>query len=322
VRLHHPVARFRAQITLTVTLLLFGALPRVGRCQISTAQANLFRTGIENRIEALTILGGDFGLSGGSFRYGDQLGQFNADVKSDVTKGGGVGEVGDPRPLGDLGIGWQPILQGNMGYLHSRILPRAGSIAGGARFWLSDRFSVAPTLMGLYGDTSNNYTARSAFALANRGRATRLGLIDWRTDTWTVRPALDLQYLIRWDRLLVTLSADPTYFHTRGFASSNANVNVNGDSGSLDDKIDLDVPLGMKLLGHELHTGGYLSRTELFGDLQRGLDVQHINEIHGRIVLDVLDQYWKFKWIGLGASYIWGPNISGWTVGADVAFHF
>jgi hypothetical protein len=99
-------------------------------------------------------------------------------------------------------------------------------------------------------------------------------------------------------------------------------MSVSGNSGSLDSKIDLDVPLGRQLFGHELHTGGYLSRTDLFGDLKTGLNAQHINEVHGRLVLDYLNQLWKFHWIGVGGSYLWGPNIKGWTIDADVAFHF
>jgi hypothetical protein len=75
-------------------------------------------------------------------------------------------------------------------------------------------------------------------------------------------------------------------------------VNVDGNSGSLDTKIDLDVPLDRELFGHELHAGGYISRTDLFGELRTGLDTQHVNEIHGRLVLDYLNQVWKFKWIG------------------------
>jgi hypothetical protein len=104
--------------------------------------------------------------------------------------------------------------------------------------------------------------------------------------------------------------------------SSNPSVNLNGNSGSLDTKIDVDVPLGRKLFGHELHTGGYGSRTDLVGGLNVGLDTQHINEIHGRLVLDYLNPLWKCQWIGIGGSYPRGPNIAGWTVGADLAFHF
>jgi hypothetical protein len=318
--------------------ILMALLPCAARSQISTSQANDIRTGIENRVEALTILGGDFGLSDGTYSSRARLrpGQASANVESRVTKAGGDGDIGDPEPLGDLNIGWQPRLQGNFGYLESTNLPLGGVLAsdsseyttyavefgGGARFWLSDHFSLAPTLMGLFGHTSNNYTARSAFMKRNQALATRLGLINWSVDTWTLRPALDVQYVMTLGRSIITLSSDPTYFHTEGFNSSNSNVRINGYSASVSNKIDVDVPLRLELYGHELRAGGYLSRTDLFGDLRDGLGVTHMNELHGRLVMDFLNQFWKVQWIGVGASYIWGTNITGWTVGADVAFRF
>ena len=332
------LARSCPQRGAAAALVLLALLPCAARCQITPHQANEIRTGIENRVEALTILGGDFGLSDGNFSSRARLrpGSASANVETHVTKAGGDGDIGDPRPLGDLNIGWQPRVQGNMGYIESTNLPRSGlrasdsseyttyaiEFGGGARFWLSDRFSLAPTLMGLYGRTSNNYTARSAFMRANRTLATQLGLINWSIDTWTLRPALNIQYVITLNRTIITLSSDPTYFHTGGFNSSNPNVQINGNSGSLANKIDVDVPLRIEFAGHELRSGGYLSRTDLFGGLRSGLDVDHMNEIHGRLVLDFLNQIWKFQWVGVGASYIWGTNITGWTAGADVAFRF
>jgi hypothetical protein len=321
-----------------VALLAAGVLPNLAWSQITPAVADQVRSGIENRIESLTILGGDFGLTDGTFRSRgpfDPL-ETNVDVKYDVDKFGGSGDVGDPQAIGDSGISWQPRLQGNMGYLDSKYDMESGLLAGdtnkvttkaiefggGARFWFGDSFSVAPTLMGLYGHTSDNYEVGSAFMKANLLPATQLGLVDWSINTWTLRPALNVQYLIRFGRNTLTLSLDSTFFHTEGFDASNANVRVGGNSESIDDKIDLDLPLGIRLFGHELHTGGYLSRTELLGDLQDGLGISHVNEVHGRLVLDFLHQLWKVQWIGLGASYVDGTNINGWAVGIDVAFKF
>jgi hypothetical protein len=337
VKLRDPFARLCSHTVVAIAALALSLVPGTGQGQITSGQATQIRAGIEDRIEALTILGGDFGVASGTFRSRSNLqpGAGSSNLQSDVTKGGGAGDVGDPRPLGDLDIGWQPRLQGNMGHLEStdrllgvlagdrsEITTDAIEFGGGARFWLSDRFSLAPTLMGLYGHTSNDYTVRSVFMGANLTRATQLGLVDWSIDTWTLRPALNLQYVISWGRSIITLSSDSTYFHTEGFNSSNATVKINGDSGSLANKIDVDVPLGIELHAHELRSGGYLSRTELFGDLRNGLGVQEMNEIHGRLVLDVLHQMWKVQWIGVGASYVWGTNITGWTVGADIAFRF
>src|SRR5207244_4320785 len=117
------------------------------------------------------------------------------------------------------------------------------------RFWLNNRLSLAPTLMGMYGHTSNEFTATSAFIQANLGRVTRMGLVGWNENTWTVRPAVNIQYLLTWHRTIFTLSSDPTFFHTESFSSSDSRDIVDGDSGSLADKIDVDVPLGKRVYG-------------------------------------------------------------------------
>jgi hypothetical protein len=332
-RRNHPGLRTEV----AVASVLLTSYSGMARCQITPQLANQIRAAMENRIEAFTILGGDFGFADGHFKSTARLQpRASTALDSSLTKIGGDGDIGDPVPLGSFNIGWQPRLQGNMGHLDStgnlrsplfqgdtsELSANAIEFGGGARFWLSHELSLAPSLMGLYGHTWNTYTARSAFMKANLTQAENLGLVNWRVDTWTLRPALNIQYLITAGRTIITLSADPTYFHTLGFNSSNPNVRVNGNSGSLAEKIDVDVPLAIELFGHELRSGGYLSRTELFGDLKTGLDVQHMNELHGRLVFDFLNQLWKVQWLGIGASYVWGPNITGWTAGADVAFRF
>jgi hypothetical protein len=320
-----------------VAPLLFASLPDSTEAQVSPGEARTIQDAIGARVEALTILGGDFGFSDGTFHSTAALAPgLGADVDLNVSKFGGAGEIGDPVPLGDLGIGWQPRIQGSMGYLkwsnQINSGPETGDTSeyrtfsiefgGGARFWTSQNLSFAPTLMALYGHTADSYSAQSTFAKQNLPELKQLGLIDWNTDTWSIRPALNIQYVVLLDRTRITLSSDSTEFYTRGFARSNANVRVDGNSGFLTTKIDVDVPLGVELFGHELRSGGYVGRTDLFGDLRTGLDVQHLNEVHARIVLDFLNQLWKFQWLGLGSSYVWGPNMTGWTVGVDATFRF
>jgi len=104
---------------------------------------------------------------------------------------------------------------------------------------------------------------------------------------------LNAQYVFNWHRTLITLSSDSAWFHTESFRSSNANVRANGNSETWQGKIDVDVPLSKEVFGHELRTGGYFSRTELYGDLRNGLGADHIYELHGRLVLDFLNQFWK-----------------------------
>jgi hypothetical protein len=306
-------------------------LPHPARCQLSTAQADAMRRQIGSRIEAMTIFGGDFALAGGSYGFSG-----NGDTRIDVSKFGGAGDVGDPRPLGPSGLAWQPRLQGSMGTVDATSGIPSGPLAGGssrfksfavqfglgARVWFNDRFSVAPTLTGMYGHTSNEYTQNGPHSPAALASARQLGLAGSSENTWTLRPALNLQYQFTWDRTIVTLSSDPAFFHTESFSTSNAHDIVVGDSASLASEIDLDIPLGRQLFGHELRSGGYFSRTELFDDLKEGLGTQHIYEAHGRLVLDYLHQFWKVQWVGIGGSYLWGSNFTGWTVGADVMMRF
>ncbi|MBV8208470.1 MAG: Solitary outer membrane autotransporter beta-barrel domain [Burkholderiaceae bacterium] len=307
---------------------LASLLSHPGLCQITPSQANRITSAIVNRVEALTIEGGDLGLTGGSYRIRGS----DDDMDMNISKFGGSGEIGEPRRLGDSNVAWQPRVQGSMGIVdadsHSHPTSRNGvggefatfaiEFGGGARFWLSDQFSLAPTLMGMYGHTSDNPPAPASSSQTQTGANAKLG---WSADTWTVRPALNIQYAITWNRTIFTLSSDATFFHTESAGGSNSN-NVEGNAGTLANGVDIDIPLRKQLFGHELRTGGYFSRTELFGDLKDGLDTEHVYEVHGRLVLDFLNQFWKVQWLGVGGSYLWGTNFSGWTVGADVAFRF
>jgi hypothetical protein len=282
-----------------------------------------------DRIEAASILGGDFGLSGASYRY---------DNKNTITidKFGGAGDIGDPKPLFDSPIRWQPRLQGNMGYLIGKNTFRSGELegdtskfytyaiqfGGGARFWWGDHLSLAPTIMGMYGHTHESYIAKSSAGQSDFQAADQAGLINWNVDTWTIRPSGQLAWVQDVGRVRLTFASDGTYFHTQDFGGSDHHPSVSGNSETWRNMVDVDIPLGAELFGHELRTGGYFSRTEFYGTLENGLKWDHMYEIHYRVVLDFLGELWKVQWIGVGASYMWGNNFDGYSFGADVAFRF
>ncbi len=314
--------------------LLLAAVPC--RAQLTPSDLSELRNMVGDRIELATILGGDFGVSGASFT-GDNG---NNGKTLDLQKFGGWGVVGDPRQLWNLPIGWQPQVQGSMGYLtahntfnnttstnlaatESKTHDFSIQFGGGVCLWLNDNFSIAPTIMGMYGYTENTFYPNNNVNAANlQPLARQLGLVDWTADTWTIRPAVDVQYTYTWRRTIFTLSSDPTYFHTESFNTSNPNVNVGGDSETWMNKIDVDIPLGKDLWGHEIRTGGFISRTDFYGDIANGLGSDHLYEAHGRIVLDYLNQLWKVQWIGLGYSYLWGSGFTGYSYGLDIAFRF
>jgi hypothetical protein len=184
-------------------MTLASLLPNKGRCQITPTQRSQIQSAIGNRIEALTILGGEYGIAGGTFRSTGRLQNGGTtDATLGISKLGGAGDIGDPQPLGGSGIGWQPRLSGNLGYIRSKNVLEApllqndvntykgyeAEFGGGARFWLGGALSVAPTLMILYGHTTNSYIANSPFMQANLARAISLGIVGYSVDTWMIRP--------------------------------------------------------------------------------------------------------------------------------------
>lgn len=284
---------------------------------------------IGNRVEATAVLGGDYGASGGTFNYNNNNATFN------LSKFGGAGDVGDPRPLGNTGLAWQPRIQGSMGYLQARLRPQrpeqltdvdrfntyAIQFGGGARLWFNHHLSLAPTLMGMYGNSQNSYTANNPFTIARWTQLQQAGFINWKVNTWSVIPAADAQYVLTLGRTIFTVNSTFTYYHTESFSSSGP-VDINGNSDTWRNKLDVDIPLGRELWGHELRTGGFFSRTEFYNDIKAGLNADHQYELHGRIVLDFLGELWKVQWIGIGASYLWSNTYDGYSFGADVMFRF
>lgn len=71
------------------------------------------------------------------------------------------------------------------------------------------------------------------------------------------------------------------------------------------------MPLGWKIAGHELHTGGYFRRTELYGSIRNGLNSSHMYTANGRLVLDSVLRRFKVRWLGIGGSYYGGENMNG-----------
>jgi hypothetical protein len=318
----HPVA--------PMLLLAFTCASAFAQPVVPSAAVEQFQQVIGSRVEAVTILGGDYGAAGGIYTFrGGEVANLS------VAKVGGGGNIAEPRPLGESGLKWAPVLQGNLGHISAQNDFATGYLAGnksvydvlavqaggGARLYFTDHFSLAATLSGIYGHTENEFKAQNAVGDYIKSVASGT-YVDWNLDTWSVEPALDLNYDLHWRRATFALSSCYNYFHTESFSSSSPVVGVDGDSHTWENKLDVDVSLGWKLFDRELHTGGFLSRTELFGNAAEGLNENHIYTVNGRFVMDLLGHAWKVRWLGVGYSYFWGDHFDGWSAGLDMRFKF
>ncbi len=327
---HRPFV-LAAGLSLSLLGLLAPRLSaRAESAPLPPAAADQLQQVIGNRVELGTILGGDYAAAGGIYSFrGGRVADLN------LTKVGGGGAVAARAPLGLGTIEWAPVLLGNLGRFEAKNRfetgflngnestydTRAVQLGGGARFYFADHLSLAPTFSGIYGHTENEFTPGNAIGEQVKAAATGT-FVDWNVDTWSVVPGLDLRYNWVWGRTTFEFRSAFDYFHTESFNSSSAAVGVDGNSQTWDNKLDADVPLGWRLAGGEFHTGGFLSRTELFGGAAEGLNASAFYTVNGRFVFDPNGKLWKVRWLGLGASYFWGQHFQGWSAGFDLCFKF
>ena len=309
--------------------LLLGAA-RFALAQVPPAAIEQFHEVIGSRVEATTILGGDYGAAGGIYTFrGGTLADLN------VAKAGGSGPVTKPRALDLWDLKWAPVLQGNVGHIkadnefdkgflqgnRTSYDIWAGQLGGGARFYFTDCLSLSPTISAIYGHTENDFHPRNRIghSVNAAGKGT---FVDWELDTWTFAPGVDVKYEWVWGRTAFSFSSRYGFFYTESFQCTSGVVGVEGDSSTWENKLDVDVPLGLRVCGRELHTGGFFSRTELHGGIADGLNENHVYTANGRFVVDLLGKLWKVKWLGVGASYFWSEHGNGWTAGIDTRFQF
>ena len=318
------------ELPTSLAIYLGGATAALAQSPVPPQAIEQFEHVIGNRVEAVTILGGDYGAAGGiySFRGGTL-----ADLS--ISKLGGGGDVSAARPLGVGNWKWSPTLQGNLGHINAENEFATGYLkgnrsvydvlgiqaGGGVRFYFTEHLSLAPSISGIYGHTENEFKPKNAIGDAVDAAA-KGKFVDWELDTWSVVPGAEGGYEWSWGRATFEFSVRYTFYHTESFNSSSEFVDVDGDSHTLRNKLDVDVPLGLKLLGRELHTGGFFARTELFGGVADGLNEDHVYTANGRLVLDFLGKVWKLRWLGFGASWLWGDHVDGWSAGVDLRFRF
>lgn len=283
---------------------------------------------ISARVETGTVLGGDQSAASGIYTFrGGSVAELG------ISKIGGGGEVTTPMPLGDFE--WAPILLGNVGNMNAENRYDSGYLAGngmnfdtygvqaggGGRLYFTDHFSMAATFSGIYGHTENTFISRNAIGDAINAAANGT-LVNWETETWSIVPSTGVKYEWFWGRTVFAVQSSYTFYHTESFHSTSPLVDVDGNSYAWDNRLELDIPLGITVLGSELRTGGFISRTELSGGIADGLKSSHIQTANARLVADLLGKVWPVKWVGVGATYYWGDNFNGWSAGVDLSFQF
>jgi hypothetical protein len=297
------------------------------QAQLTGAQRRQLNDFFGSRAEVGVVLGAADSASSGSYTVDGKNG--NEDLDFGLTKFGGGGEIGQARKLGDSGMTWNPVLMGNIGVLSGKnnitVGPLAGNkidesalglqFGGGMALHLTERFTVTPTIGVIYGHYEQDFIAHTP-----NGFVVKQAIED-SADSLGITPGIGLSYKIPMGKNLLDLSAHYTFYGTEDISDSE--FDIGGSSHVFEQKADIDIPLSAQLFNCPLHTGGYVSLTEVAGDMGDTMNSDVWATIHGRLLLNTENKgLWKMDRIGLGASYIAADHFSGWDAGIEVSFKF
>jgi hypothetical protein len=284
---------------------------------------------VGSRVESFAILGTQTGASGGLYKS-----EVN-DTQGDVFKLSGRGDVTPKFPLGDSGVQWNLLVEGGFGRVlfdnRFQTQPLAGNrseietwsvaLGVGARFTVLDVLSAAPSIGGIYSHTENTFFPGTP--LGNTVKQSLGGtLVDWDADTFTLVPGLELRYRQAFGPVQVTLTSLYKYFHTETLRRSTTALSFESESHWWRNELDTEVKLPLHVYGRQLRVGGYFARSELSGGLETSLKTDYLYDTGGRLVVDLVGLLWKLEYLGIGASYFFSDNFSGWSYGAEVSFKF
>jgi hypothetical protein len=292
-----------------------------------------FKKNAGARVETLAIMGGEDGASGGAYSFN------NNRLNMSINKAGGRGIIGDPKDFdfNTGGIHWLPLLGGSIGYSESdnkftnipalannleRYISFSMGFEAGARVYFSRELSIGPMLGFIYSHAHSSFEAGSTLGQTLKEQYSKQ-LVDWNMDTMSVVPSLDIQYEhIFAENWRMTLSSRFAWFHTWDIATSSKYLGLSGNSSYWENKADLDIRLPIKVFGHALHTGGFVSAGLIGGDFAESINTNSMYTFNGRLVVGDITGLWKLNWIGLGASYIKSSTFDGISWGIDARLIF
>jgi hypothetical protein len=302
------------------------------QAQLTPGQVKLLKGRLSdffgNRAEVGVVLGASDSASGGSYTVDGRRG--NEDTDFSLTKFGGGGEIGAPRKMGDTEYTWQPVVFGNIGYIsgkntldappfnHDKLEEGALGIqvGGGVALNFTERFTVTPTIGVIYGHYEPDLIAHTATARALKP------LIDDSADSLGVTPGIAVAYKLPMGKNMWEFSARYTFYGTEDISDSD--FDIGGSSHVFEQRADLDIPLSAEVFDCQLHTGGYVSLTEVAGDIGDTMNSDVWATIHGRVLMNTEGKSWAWKMdrLGLGMSGIFGSHFTGWDAGVEVSFKF
>lgn len=188
----------------------------------------------------------------------------------------------------------------------------SATLGGGVRIPLSKDWSILPAFDAGYAHLKNE--ADYYGLLSNTLKPELEGkLFDWTADAWIVSGHLNLYYTHLYGKLTIDAHAGGTLGHIQSYDTTHALQEFSETIGTVHLKLDGTYPLGLSIAGDPLSVVGHLGNNTIVTEQHSDL-ISSIYETGLSLQADITRHGLPVKKVGLGAKFLWGNEVIGWSI--------
>lgn len=200
----------------------------------------------------------------------------------------------------------------------SRLEVLTAGVAGGIVYQACDDLRITPLFEVAYSNIERKYDYNNAYSQANLSPFDR-DAFNTSVEVMTYSPSIEADYTIRHNETKIIPKLRYAHLFNESISSKSSVVDVSSDSGLLQSFLDIETPLGTTLFGQQLGLHPFIVRTDVFGTAKDARGPNYFHEV-GADLTFTEDQRELLKGFSLGASYIFGDDLTGYRIGLGLVF--
>lgn len=145
-------------------------------------------------------------------------------------------------------------------------------------------------------------------------------LFNWHSDAYLVTPNVALEWRIAEEERRISVVGHVAWSWISTFDASDSVLKFNETAGAYSIRADYAAPTGMKVLQRPLDWLVLAGYAGFFGPNRDALGFTSVAEVGLGVEVALSKSAEKPDRARLSASYLFGPNVTGWTVGLGLGF--
>ena len=224
--------------------------------------------------------------------------------------------------------GWRPFVEADLAYqsyqfdfaafdterIDTEWRTYGGTLAVGAEIPTSEELTLVPavTLGLVHLENDADYTGPLSNSLLKPALE---GLVfDWDADAWLVGASLGVDYKRALRRFELNVHGSLSHNYIETYDSSSGLLEFDSQATTFTVQAETVHPTTMTVGGYPLALVASLGNTTFIGSNRDALGFEYFFEAGLAFEADVSPKEWPVKKLRLGASAIYGPDVTGWSL--------